>query len=29
MSLDPIPDELKDLKVLEKKLITKRIIFKK
>ena len=29
MSLDPVPDELKDLKVLEKKLISKRIIFKK
>ena len=29
MSLDPIPDELKDLKKLEKVLISKRIIFKK
>ena len=28
MSLDPIPDELKDLKKLEKVLISKRIIFK-
>ena len=28
-SLDPIPDELKDLKKLEKDLISKRIIFKK
>ena len=29
MSLDSIPDELKDLKKLEKILISKRIIFKK
>ena len=29
MSLDPIPDKLKDLKKIEKKLISKRIIFKK
>ena len=29
MSLDPIPDELKDLKNLEKNLIFKKIIFKK
>ena len=29
MSLDPIPDELKDLKKSEKILISKRIIFKK
>ena len=29
MSLDPIPDELKDLKKLEKIFIPKRIIFKK
>ena len=29
MNLDPIPDELKDLKELEKKIISKGIIFKK
>ena len=29
MSLDPIPDELKDLRKLEKMFIFKRIIFKK
>ena len=29
MSLDPIPDELKDLKKLEKILISRAIIFKK
>ena len=29
MSSDPIPDELKDLKKLEKNLISKRITFKK
>ena len=29
MSLGPIPDELKDLKKLEKVLISKRTIFKK
>ena len=29
MSLDPITDELKDLKKLEKNLISKRIIYKK
>ena len=28
MSLDPIPDELKDLRKLEKILISKRMIFK-
>ena len=29
MSLDPIPDELKDLRNLDKILISKRIIFRK
>ena len=29
MALDPIPDELKDLKKLKKVLISKRILFKK
>ena len=29
MSLDPIPDELKDFKNLEKILISKRILFEK
>ena len=29
MSLDPIPDELKNLKKFEKKLISKRITFLK
>ena len=29
MALDPIPDELQDLKKIEKVLISKRILFKK
>ena len=29
MTLDPIPDELQDLKKIEKVLISKRILFKK
>ena len=29
MALDPIPDKLKDLRKLEKVLISKRVLFKK